>query len=210
MSEISPFQKHTERYDRWFDKYHWAYQAELKAVRSLLPKEGRGLEIGVGTGRFAAPLDIVFGVEPVFQMAKMARSRTAGVSGGVAEQLPFRSAHFDFLLMVTTVCFVDNLDQALEEAKRVLKPNGHLIVALVDKESSLGQLYENNKEDSVFYKNATFYSVPELVAIMKHSGFTNFTFKQTLFHELSKISSTEPVKDGHDQGAFVVISCTKT
>jgi len=209
MPATSPFQDHTQRYDRWFDKYHRAYEAELKAVRSFLPQGGRGLEVGVGTSRFAAPLGVSFGVEPIFQMARMAQSRKTRVTGGVAEQLPFRSSLFDFLLMVTTVCFIDNLERAFSEADRVLLPGGCLIVAFVDKESSLGQLYEKNKDDSVFYKDATFYSVPELVEIMTKSGFRDFRFKQTLFHELSEITATEPVKNGHGEGAFVVISSTK-
>ncbi len=33
---------------------------------------------------------------------------------GVAEKLPFEDHFFDFALMVTTICFLDNVKQAAE------------------------------------------------------------------------------------------------
>lgn len=53
-----PFEKYTNDYDAWFEEHPFVYQSELKAVSSLWPSSGRGIEIGVGTGRFAAPLGI--------------------------------------------------------------------------------------------------------------------------------------------------------
>jgi hypothetical protein len=44
-------------------------------VRSLLPAGGYGVEIGVGTGRFAVSLGIAVGVEPSPAMAELARRR---------------------------------------------------------------------------------------------------------------------------------------
>ena len=58
MPRIAPFEAHQERYDSWFERHAAAYYSELLAVRALLPWEGRGLEVGVGTGRFAAPLGV--------------------------------------------------------------------------------------------------------------------------------------------------------
>ena len=53
---IEPFVVHHRRYDEWFEHHEAAHLSELLAVRALLPWKGRGLEIGVGTRRFAAPL----------------------------------------------------------------------------------------------------------------------------------------------------------
>jgi hypothetical protein len=39
---------------------------------------------------------------------------------------------------------------------------------------------------------------------MKHAGFTNLTFTQTLFRSTGAISSIEPVEKGHGKGSFVV------
>jgi SAM-dependent methyltransferase len=210
MSKLSPFQNQVERYERWFSTNHWAYEAELRAVESLLPKEGLGVEVGVGTGRFASPLGVTFGVEPVLQMAQRAQNRGIKVLRGVAEKLPFQNGLFDFILMVTTICFVDDIHKTVQEAYRVLTVQGDLIVAFVDRESSLGQLYEKHKEESVFYKKATFYSIAELVGIMKQSGFKSFQFRQTLFDTAANITPEEPVSQGYGKGAFVVMRCGKT
>jgi phosphoglycolate phosphatase-like HAD superfamily hydrolase len=56
MAKSAPFETHSEPYDEWYERYQAAYLSELLAVRALLPWKGQGLEVGVGTGRFAAPL----------------------------------------------------------------------------------------------------------------------------------------------------------
>jgi len=60
----SSFNSHHRRYEAWFSRHEAAYFSELLAIRALLPWKGRGLEIGVGTGRFATPLGVEVGVDP--------------------------------------------------------------------------------------------------------------------------------------------------
>jgi len=42
-------------------------------VKSLIPEGLNGMEVGVGTGRFALPLGIRVGVEPADNMARIAK-----------------------------------------------------------------------------------------------------------------------------------------
>ena len=205
MPRISPFEKYAEQYEEWFVENRWVYEAELRAVKAMLPVGGHGVEIGVGSGRFAEPLGIKIGVEPSKRMREIAQKRGIQVLDGVAEELPFDDAGFDFVLMVTTVCFVDNIRKALLEAHRILSHGGFLILGFVDRNSMVGQSYLNRKEENVFYKNATFFSVDELVEIMDQAGFTDLTFNQTIFKGLSETTRDEPVKTGHGEGSFVVI-----
>jgi hypothetical protein len=72
MAKTEPFEKHKAKYEEWFEKNVFAYKSELQAVRYLLPKRGTGVEIGIGTGRFAAPLGIRVGVEPSKAMREVA------------------------------------------------------------------------------------------------------------------------------------------
>jgi len=205
MPKIAPFEKYVEKYEEWFMENRWVYDAELRAVKAILPTGGHGLEIGVGTGRFAEPLGIRIGLDPSKRMRDIAQKRGIQVLDGVAEKLPFDDSSFDFALMVTTVCFVDDIYKALLEAHRVLSPGGFLIIGFVDRNSTLGQTYLDRQDKSVFYKEATFFSVNELVDIMDQTGFINLTFKQTIFQSLSKTTRHEPVKSGHGEGSFVVI-----
>jgi SAM-dependent methyltransferase len=205
MPKIHPFQKHADQYETWFERNRWVYEAELRAVKALIPETGHGVEIGVGTGRFAAPLGIKIGVEPSTRMKEMAQKRGIQVFNGVAEKLPFNDCELDFILMVTTVCFVDDINKAFQEAYRVLSKGGFLIVGEVDRNSPIGQTYLKHQNENVFYKEAAFFSVDEVVKAMKQAGLRDFVFRQTIFHTLPEVTENEPVKPGYGQGSFVVI-----
>ena len=208
MPGVNAFDKNVEPYEQWFVDNPFAYVSELHAVRALLP-EGRGMEIGIGTGRFAAPLGISKGIEPAKAMAELAKKKGIEVVPGVAERLPFTDGEFDFCLMVTTVCFLDDMDLAFREASRVLKPGGAFLIGFVDRESALGQEYLKRKDKSAFYKEATFYSVEDIVSHLRSAGFGELAFRQTLFRPLSEMVEVEPVKEGHGKGSFVVVRAMK-
>ena len=205
MPKISPFEKYAEHYEDWFVENCWVYDAELRAVKAMIPSEGHGVEIGVGTGRFAEPLGIKIGVEPSKRMRGIAQKRGIRVLDGVAEELPFYDFQFGFALMVTTVCFVDDINRALIEAHRIISHDGFLIIGFVDRSSMVGQIYLDRQNENVFYKDATFFTVDEVIEIMDHIGFSDLTFNQTIFKSLSETTKNEPVKPGHGEGSFVVI-----
>jgi len=209
MAKTEPFERHTIKYEEWFEKNEFAYKSELQAVRYLLPKKGAGVEIGVGTGRFAEPLGIRVGVEPSKAMRKVAQKRGIEVIDGVAEALPFEDCLFDFALMVTTICFVGDIETSFKEAFRVIKPAGFFINGFVDRKSSLGRFYHKHRVKNVFYKIATFYSVNEIIPYLKKAGFQNLAFTQTIFHALEEIKEVEAMKEGYGEGSFVVVSGMK-
>jgi SAM-dependent methyltransferase len=210
MPKIDPFERYTKWYEEWYEKNRAVYRSELRAVRELLPQVGVGIEIGVGTGRFALPLGIQFGVEPSKNMALVAAKRGIQVIRGQAEALPLQSGSFDFALMVTTICFLDDVLMALQEVNRVLRPCGVLIVGFIDRQSSLGREYETRRAQNPFYREATFYSVDEVRILMEKAGFADFTFRQTVFKLRQDPMLEEPVEDGFGQGAFVVVKGYKT
>ena len=205
MPNISPFEKYADQYEAWFVQNRWVYEAELRAVKAMMPTGGRGVEIGVGTGRFAEPLGIKNGVEPSRRMREIAQKRGIRVLDGVAEKLPFDDSQFHFVLMVTTVCFVDDISNAMMEAHRVLSDRGVLIIGFVDRNSKMGKIYLERQKENVFYREATFFSVDELVECMNDAGFTDLTFNQTIFGTLAETAEDEPVKAGHGEASFVVI-----
>jgi len=209
MPKVEPFEEYASQYEDWFERNKFVYESELRAIREQLPERGKGIEIGVGSGRFAAPLGIKLGIEPSHKMRELAQKRGIKVIEGVAEKLPFRDSQFEFALIVTTICFVDDIHTSFQEAYRVIKPGGCLIIGFVDRESSLGRLYQQHKKKSLFYGIATFYTVDEVVSNLKKVGFKNFSFTQTIFHSLSKIKAIEPIKEGYSEGSFVTIKALK-
>ncbi|MCK4444705.1 MAG: class I SAM-dependent methyltransferase [Thermoplasmata archaeon] len=205
MPKVEPFERYPARYEDWFERNRFAYESELLAIKAQLPESGKGIEIGVGSGRFAAPLAIGVGVEPSSKMREIARRRGIEVVDGVAEDLPFEDSSFDYALMITTLCFLDDVEAALKEAHRITKPGGVIIIGFIDKNSPLGKLYQRHKDDNVFYRVATFYSVDEVVHHLKRAGFRDLRFTQTIFSGLSEITDVEPTKEGHGEGSFVVV-----
>ncbi|MDD3753890.1 MAG: class I SAM-dependent methyltransferase [Methanobacterium sp.] len=205
MVKFEAFENYSQKYDEWFDKNSSIYELELQAVKGLLPESENGIEIGVGSGRFAARLDIKLGLDPSKKMGKIAEKRGIKFIEGVAESLPFPDSCFDFVLMVTTICFLEDIGKAFKEASRVLKPRGYLIAGFINAESPMGKMYEKNKNESTFYKDATFYSVKEVVSYMEKAHFTDFSFKQAVFQLGEELKDIGSVKDGYREGSFVVV-----
>jgi SAM-dependent methyltransferase len=203
MRGVRVFDENAEEYDRWFDAHPRVYQAETSALRKFVPTHGSGIEIGVGTGRFAAPLGITLGVEPSERMARLAQRRGISVCQAIGERMPFRDAQFDFALMVTVICFVENVEILLRETRRVLKTSGRLILGFIDRQSALGQLYESRKGSDKFYRAAQFYSVDDVLRITRQAGFGPPQICQTLAG--SPDEPKEDVRNGYGDGAFVVM-----
>jgi ubiquinone/menaquinone biosynthesis C-methylase UbiE len=209
MDSVEIFEKHAKSYDEWFNRNRFVYESEILALKRFIPKNGKGLEIGVGTGRFGIRLGIKIGVEPAKAMADIAWERGIKVIKARAEKLPFNDSSFDFVLMVVTICFVQDPIQALREARRVLKTGGYIVIGMIDRESFLGKLYETKKKENKFYNYANFYSVKKVLDWLKKLQFRNFKTCQTIFKVPKRITTVEPVKEGYGIGGFVVILAQK-
>ena len=204
------FEESAQEYDEWFVQNEFAYHSELAAIKAFMPKEGQGLEIGVGTGRFAAPLGIKVGVEPAKAMADRARERGIKVYEAYAEKLPFEDESFDFILMVTVLCFLADPFRALREATRVLRAPGRLIIGMIDPDSPLGRAYETNKEKSKFYRQAKFHLVGQVLTWLEDLGYDDLKTCQTIFQDSATVKVPQPVNEGHGEGVFVVIAGEKS
>ncbi|MDJ0646563.1 MAG: class I SAM-dependent methyltransferase [Flavobacteriaceae bacterium] len=211
MIQTEIFNKNVEDYEAWYEKYPQVYQSELMAIKEhmiTLPENIRGIEVGLGTGRFAQPLDINEGVEPSEEMAKKAIKRGVEVIKGVAERLPYADMQFDFVLFVT-ICHLDNLKLALEQTYRVLKPKGAVIIGFLDKDQIIAQRYKERGHRSTFFKNASFQTVKRMEELLANSKFKNLEFNQTLFGELDAIDELQQPKPGYGEGSFVVVKAIK-
>jgi len=209
MYNIEIFNKYFEEYDKWYEENKFVYLSELNAVKELIPRFESGVEIGIGTGRFALPLKIKKGIEPSMSMAKISKNRGLTVLQAMAENLPFKNNSFDLALMIVTICFVEDPVNSIKEANRILRDNGTLVLGIVDKNSFLGKLYEERRSKSIFYKEVRFFSVSVLIDMLTNAGFYNFEYRQTIFKYPSDIKRIDKVEPGYGRGGFVAISAKK-
>jgi len=96
-------------------------------------------------------------------------------------------------------------EKALDEAYRMLVPEGYLIVAFVERNSLLGKEYRKKASESSFYKNIEFHTTEEVLSMLKEHGFEDMHIRQILFNPLAKIQDMEKPKKNFGKGSFVAI-----
>ena len=127
---------HTDSKRSLFEKcYHFiksiALKNKLNLVNSLQPAKGSILDIGAGTGDFLSVVKEngwnTIGVEPSEKAKAIAKNK--GVVF-VDQTSALENNSFDIITMWHVLEHVPNLDNQLKELKRLLKPNGNLIIAV--------------------------------------------------------------------------------
>lgn len=91
MTTIEIFNTHVAEYEEWFNQYPFVFQSEIEAIREMLPTGEKlsGIEIGLGTGRYAQALQIKEGIEPAQNMRSLAIRRGIETMNATADSLPF-------------------------------------------------------------------------------------------------------------------------
>ncbi|SFL43853.1 methyltransferase domain-containing protein [Shimia aestuarii] len=139
-----------ERMARTKDMVH--QRSEL--MRVLSPRTGEHiLELGSGNGIFARELVDCVGAsgrvvgldssEAINAMAQHLCPQGEFLLGD-AQSLPFEDATFDAVVAAQLFCFLGDVDQALREAFRVLRPGGRIVILDTDWDTLV---WRNNKPD---------------------------------------------------------------
>jgi ubiquinone/menaquinone biosynthesis C-methylase UbiE len=116
-------------------------QEMLLPIRQRLAAaaEGRVLEIGIGSGLnlplYTSRVTAVIGIDPSRELLTIARQTASGVplpielADGSAEAIPADAGTIDTVVSTWTLCSIPDVNRALSEARRVLRPNGRLLFA---------------------------------------------------------------------------------
>lgn len=114
-------------------------QPTMRQREKVVPlAQGRVLEIGIGTGLNipfynASKVSHLWGLEPSAEMWAIAQKNaqqqhldTEYVQSG-AESIPLDNNCVDTVVMTYTMCSIPDINTAMDEIRRVLKPGGKLI-----------------------------------------------------------------------------------
>ena len=127
---------HTDSKRSLFEKaYHFvksiALKNKLNLINSLQLKKGRILDIGAGTGDFLFVAKgngwKTIGIEPSEKAKRIAINKGVAFAENSSE---LENHSFDVITMWHVLEHVPNLDNQIKELKRLLKPNGSLIIAV--------------------------------------------------------------------------------
>ncbi|MHB1377026.1 MAG: class I SAM-dependent methyltransferase [Candidatus Humimicrobiaceae bacterium] len=66
-------------------------------------------------------------------MGAKAAKKGIYVINAFAEELPIADESYQFALMVTVDCFLEDISKALKEVWRILVKDGYFIIAFIDK-----------------------------------------------------------------------------
>lgn len=85
------------------------------------------------------------------------------------------------VVMATTVCCAEDAGALMNEAGRVLRAGGHVLVGEIPADSAWGRSYqEKGKAGREFYRDMRLYTVSESVAAMRGAGLEPAGFSSTL------------------------------
>jgi SAM-dependent methyltransferase len=130
---------------------YWVFHRD--AFLELVPEPtGRTLDLGCGEGRLSRDLTAlghdVVGVDASPTMLAAAREAAPGLEMHQADAaaLPFEDASFGLVVAFMSLQDVENLDGAIRECARVLRPNGRLCIAIVHPVNSAGTWERDDAE----------------------------------------------------------------
>ena len=216
MSTIAQiFNDEVERYDAWYDTPggRILFENELAAIRTLWREEFRpALEVGVGTGRFAAALGLEHGVDPASRALEIAAARGVTVANASGECLPYASGTFGVVVYLSTLCFAPSPRALFIEAARVLRPGGHILLGDFPADSAWGRFYAAKRDAGhPIFRYARFYSIGELVRVLGETGFTVTAASSTLVTPPESDPVPEIPRAGIDEACgFVCLLATRT
>jgi ubiquinone/menaquinone biosynthesis C-methylase UbiE len=163
---LNPFENRAlvERYEAWYETTgRRADRLEKSLFQRLLtefPLARTILEVGCGTGHFTRWLG-ERGLQPVgldlsLSMLEEARHlRSPFCLQGDALMLPFCSASFDLVILITTLEFISDPVQALDEAIRVARQG--LLLGVLNAQRHLGGQYK--REGGPIWEVARFFTM---------------------------------------------------
>ncbi|MEA3505496.1 MAG: class I SAM-dependent methyltransferase [Bacteroidota bacterium] len=207
-------------YDQWYNKPMGKFVDDIqtKKILEMFPfKKGiTVLDVGCGTGNYSIKLasmgcDVV-GIDVSDNMLKIAQQKAKKQNLDInfinmdILKHTLKKESFDVVVSVTAFEFISNIAEAYKQIKKLVKPEGHILVGTIHKESPWGELYASEyfQKNSIF-AYANLKTVNDLENLDKTSLIkieeTLFTPPNTQPEELN--TNTEKYYATQNRGGFI-------
>lgn len=227
------FHKYADDYDRLANVQRRVVARLTELLVAHLAADAKSktvLDVGCGTGFLLGSIKQLYGstecvgVDLAFNMLKNASNRYADdflFVNADAESLPFKSATFDLVLSASTLQWLNPLDNALRELRRVVKTDG-LVSAAFFGGKSLWELHEcyrialaecASEKAQTAERLHRFISVDDLKPLFKQFGLKPLLLKSeiemdyypdfaTLLKSIKGIGAAASSSSGNRAGGF--------
>ena len=157
-------------------------------------------------------LNVEYGIDTSIAVLRFAKKRGIKAVRGDGQKLPFADESFGAVFIIVTLCFVDDPLKVLEEAVRVSRRKGAIILGLILKGSPWAAFYEKKGDKgNVFYKIARFYSFEEVGSMLASVGLKIEETRSTMFQRptVNPLVFEFSRKDVFREAGFVAIKVRK-
>ena len=202
-------QSYYDDFAAWYERErHGGYHALIDELQTDIVKThcvGKDvLELGCGTGMILKEIAIANsakGIDVSPGMLEQAQARGLDVMVGSATDLPYEDNSFDVVYSFKVLAHIENIDQAMSEVARVLKPGGMAalefynpksIRGLIQKLKSPTAVSDVTNDEEVYTRYDTLEDVkaylPEDLVISQIHGVRVFT-PAAFFHKIPGVRS---------------------
>ncbi len=179
------------------EEKHWWFRAKADIVIRLLEKhigpliDKKILDVGCGTGYMLRRLEEkgakVYGIDPNFSAVGYAKKKSGStVVLGEGESIPFASNSFDVVCALDVLEHCTSDQKAVQEIKRVLKPNGFAMITVPALQSLWTKQDERLHHHRRYAKDELRDVVQPLGDIKKISYYNSFLFPPIATVKLAK------------------------
>ncbi len=207
MKSIFNFDTQAGTYDEYYitDLGIAIDKSEKECVKKFLDSIPKGniLELGCGTGHWSEWISQqgfeVYGIDIAKKM--LAKADSKNIPNCKFEfmsmtDLKFDDASVDNIIAITSLEFSVDLDKTFSEIKRVLKPNGFFIAAVLNSKSVIGITKKSNPT----FVNANFFTSEELSLRLDSFGNPDFCEAAFLNDKFEVDKNSEPA---------MIVGCVK-
>ncbi len=163
-------------------------------------KTGKILDIGCGTGEFLNTCKNAkwqtFGIEPDSDARKMAIKNYALDVREEAELNKFEDESFDIISMWHVLEHVPKLNERVEELKRLIKPNGVIIIAVPNCNSLDAKIYANNWAAYDVPRHLYHFTPKDIETLFKKVDLKVFRILPMVFDSFYVSMLSEKIKTG--------------